>query len=95
VDGCVDVSLGVDALLKIIDTNGEDMGQAYINLNPFLAADKLDAPHHLQVPLSPLSPSPSVSPHPLQVPISSGGQYRGTLTGTFTLKCLDDQLSLG
>jgi hypothetical protein len=59
VDGCADVSLGVDALLKIIDTNGDDMGQAHINLNPFLSPEKLDTPHHLQV----LHPLPILSTH--------------------------------
>mmetsp|Transcript_9814 Transcript_9814/g.10308 ORF Transcript_9814/g.10308 Transcript_9814/m.10308 type:complete len:453 (+) Transcript_9814:217-1575(+) len=77
VDSCVDISLGVDALIKIIDTNGQDMGQAYLNLNPFLSPDKLGIPQTLQVP------------------ISSGGQYKGTLTGTFSLSCLQEQISLG
>ena len=45
----MDISLGVDALIKIIDTNGQDMGQAYLNLNPFLSPDKLGASHTLQV----------------------------------------------
>jgi hypothetical protein len=49
VDSCVDISLGVDALLKIIDTDGQEMGQAYLNLNQFLDSDKIDHPQHIQV----------------------------------------------
>lgn len=88
-DGCVDVSLGVDALVKIVDNYGQDMGQAYINLNPYLEPDKLDVPHHIQVETS------STDLTLWQVPISSGGQYRGTLTGTLKVRCLHDQLFLG
>ena len=49
IDSCVDVSLGVDALLKLVDTDGEDMGQACISLTHLLRQDRLGVPYSVEV----------------------------------------------
>jgi hypothetical protein len=98
----VDVSLGADALVKLLDADGEDMGQCYINFTDLLSPNAIGIPRTLQVqslhPLLHISPYASnvnnPSLYPLQVPISSGGQYKGTLTGNFSLTCLHDQITL-
>mmetsp|Transcript_12130 Transcript_12130/g.18320 ORF Transcript_12130/g.18320 Transcript_12130/m.18320 type:complete len:1126 (+) Transcript_12130:138-3515(+) len=76
-DSCGDRSLGVDALLKLVDTDGTDMGQAVVSLSHLLQPDMLGTPYSVEVPLS------------------SGGQYKGTLSGEFILRRLHEQISLG
>ena len=46
----MDVSLGVDALLKLVDADGEDMGQACISLTHLVQQDKLGVPYSVEVP---------------------------------------------
>jgi hypothetical protein len=49
---CGDVSLGVEALVKLIDSKGEDMGEALVSLSDVISAERFNQPFNVEVPIS-------------------------------------------
>lgn len=49
---CGDVSLGVEALVKLLDSKGEDMGEGLISLSDIIAAEAFGKPFSVEVPIS-------------------------------------------
>ena len=52
VQGCVNPLLGVDALLKLTDNEGEDLGECVVPLSSMFRAHKLNVTETIEVPLS-------------------------------------------
>ena len=44
--------MGVEALVKLVDADGEDLGQACISLTHLLQQDRLGEPYSVEIPLS-------------------------------------------
>ena len=49
---CGDISLGIEALVKLVDTKGEDMGEALIHLTDAVKGEMFDQPFEVEVPIS-------------------------------------------
>jgi len=49
---CGDVSLGVEALVKLTDSKGDDMGEALVNLSDIISAEAFGKAFSVEVPIS-------------------------------------------